>query len=227
MNENILKKALIETADEMIFSEYSGLENTEFNPNEKFNKKIKKLCENSDKFTFKLTYTRFRKTVCLFVAILVLMLSSLSVGAVRDALASFFIKHFSNHAVVTYNEPTTKPNQYPKTIEKVYEIDSIPNGYSLIDCSVTDISVVTIYLSENGQIFLQQIVKDEYNANVDNENSIITNETINGKQYIVQKSQLNKDITFIWDNGEYIFSITSNLEKADIIDICENLKIKK
>lgn len=224
MNENILKKALIETADEMIFSEYSGLENTEFNPNEKFNKKIKKLCENYDKFTFKLTYTRFRKTVCVFAAILVLMLSSLSVGAVRDALASFFIKHFSNHAVVTYNEPTTKPNQYPKTIEKVYEID-LSSEFKLSDFDNADNVVYSFYAKGEYVVILKQYTKNSYSENVDNEQSEITCETINGQDYIIRKIQTQYDI--IWDNGEYIFSITSNLEKADIIDICENLKIKK
>ena len=33
----------------------------------------------------------------------------------------FFVEHFSNHASVTYKEPAAKANQYPKTIEKVYE----------------------------------------------------------------------------------------------------------
>lgn len=226
MNENILKQALIETSDEMILNEYSDCENVTFKPTETFNKKAKRLCNSYDKMTFKLTYTRARKAVCVFVAILILMLSSLSVGAVRDALANFSIKHFSNHAIVTYNEPTTKTNQYPKTIEKVYEIDSIPEGYSLIDCAVTDISADTIYLSNNGQIFLQQVVKDKYDTRIDNENSSISHETINGKEYIIQKNKISKDFTLIWDNGEYIFSITSNLDKDSIIKICESLKIK-
>lgn len=227
MNENILKQALIETSDEMILNEYSDCENAEFTPSESFNKKAKRLCKGYDKITFKLTYTRVRKVVCVFVAILILMLSSLSVGAVRDALANFFIKHFSNHAVVTYNEPTTKTNQYPKTIEKVYEISSIPDGYSLMDYSLTKTSADTYYLSDNGQIFLQQVVKEEYKYSIDNENSSITHETINGKEYIIQKSKINNDITIIWDSGEYIFSITSDLDKDSIIKICENLKIKK
>ena len=121
MNEKILKQALIETSNDMIFDEYSDCENVDFTPSNTFKKKVDKLCKSYDKITFKLTYTRVRKTVCVFVAILIILLSSLTVGAVRNAIANFFVNHFSNHAVVTYKEPTTKANQYPKTIEKVYE----------------------------------------------------------------------------------------------------------
>lgn len=224
MNENILKQALMETSDEMLLNEYSDCENVTFTPTETFNKKAKRLCNSYDKMTFKLTYTRVRKAVCVFVAILILMLSSLSVGAVRDALANFFIKHFSNHAVVTYNEPTTKSNQYPKTIEKVYEIDSTLN-FQLNEFDNSANVVYSFYTKDKYAIILKQFTKDSYSENVDNEQSTFTYETINGQNYIIRKIQTQYDI--IWDSGEYIFSITSNLDKDSIIKICESLKIKK
>ncbi len=227
MNENILKQALLETADDMILKQYSDCENIDFIPTNSFKKKIDKLCKNYDKVSFKLTYTRARKAIVIFVAVLVIMLSSLTVGAVRDAIANFFVTHFSNHADVTYKEPSTKSNQYPKTIEKVYELKTVPKGFSLADCSITDASADTIYFSDDGQIVLQQVVKEKFNESIDNENSIITYETINGQDYIVQTSKISKDISFIWDNGEYVFSLTASLDKDSIIDICENLRIKK
>ena len=224
MNENILKQALIETSDEMLLNEYSDCENVTFTPTETFNKKAKRLCNSYDKMTFKLTYTRVRKAVCVFVAILILMLSSLSVGAVRDAIANFFIKHFSNHAVVTYNEPTTKSNQYPKTIEKVYKVDT-SLGFELSDFDNADNVVYSFYAKDEYAIILKQYTKEAYSENIDNEQTKITYETINGQDYIIRKIQTQYDI--IWDNGEYIFSITSNLDKDSIIKICESLKIKK
>ena len=224
MNESVLKQALTQTADEMIFNEFFDCENVSFTPSNTFNKKIDKLCKSYDKITFKLTYTRLRKTVCVFVAVLIILLSSLTVGAVRNAIANFFVEHFSNHAVVTYNEPTAKAEQYPETVEKVYELDG-SYGFELVDFDKAANIVYSFYTKDEYAIVLKQYTKKSYSENIDNEQSKIDYETINGREYIVKKIESQYDIIF--DNGEYIFSITSNLDKDNIIDIFESLKIKK
>lgn len=224
MNENLLKQALIETSYDMIFDEYSDCESVDFTPSNTFKKKLDKLCKSYDKITFKLTYTRVRKTVCVFVAILIILLSSLTVGAVRDAIANFFVEHFSNHAVVTYKEPTTKANQYPKTIEKVYELDD-SYGFELVNFDNSANFVYSFYTKDDYAVILYQYTKKSYFENIDNEQSQINYETINGKEYIVKTIKSQYDI--IWDSGEYVFSIISNLDKDSIIDMFESLKIKK
>lgn len=225
MNNSILKQALIMTADEMVLSEFLDVENIEISFSDSFEKKLKKLCAGYDKISFKLTRTRARKVVLILVAIIVMMLASLSVGAVRDALSNFFFTHFSNHDVVEYKESEKADKEYPKTIEKIYEIESVPQGYELIDYSATETSVETIYLSNGGQIVLEQVVKQEYQIHIDNENTTKSRETINGIEYIIYQNEY--DTIFVWDDGEYIFTITSNLSKNKIINMCENLKVKK
>ena len=225
MNDNILKRALILTSEEMLLNEFADVEKLEFLASDTFLKRINKLSKKYDKITFKLTYTRVRKVVCVFVAILLIMLSSLSVSAVRDAISEFFVRHFSNHDVVEYNEDETIKIGYPDTIEEVYEIQNVPEGYELIDCSETETRVDTIYLSNNGQIVLQQVVKVQYQSYINNEGTSVTNKTINNVDYIVYENE--HDITLVWDNGKYIFTITSDLKFDKLIEICENLKIKK
>ena len=70
MNDNILKRALILTSEEMLLNEFADVEKLEFLASDTFLKRINKLSKKYDKITFKLTYTRVRKVVCVFVAIL-------------------------------------------------------------------------------------------------------------------------------------------------------------
>ena len=35
------------------------------------------------------------------------------------------------------------------------------------------------------------------------------------------------DVTCIWDNGRYILSISGNLDKETVIDLCKSTKLQK
>ena len=225
MNNNTFKQALILTSEKMLLDEFKDAEKAMFNPSDNFIKKINKLSKRYDKFTFKLTYTRARKIVCIFIAILLIMLSSLSVGAVRDAVSEFFIRHFSNHDVVEYRENITVKIDYPDTIKEVYEISSIPDDYELLDFSQTDVEIITMYLSNSGQIILKQTVKDHYKEYINNEYKQTDNREVNGINYSIY--QYHADNLIIWDNGKYIFSLFSSLNIEESIDLCKNIKIKK
>ena len=225
MNNNTFKQALILTSEKMLLDEFKDAEKAMFNPSDNFIKKINKLSKRYDKFTFKLTYTRARKIVCIFIAILLIMLSSLSVSAVRDAVSEFFIRHFSNHDVVEYRENITVKIDYPDTIKEVYEISSIPDDYELLDFSQTDVEIITMYLSNSGQIILKQTVKDHYKEYINNEYKQTDNREVNGINYSIY--QYHADNLIIWDNGKYIFSLFSSLNIEESIDLCKNIKIKK
>ena len=224
MIDNILKEALLLTNEEMILSEFADNDNKELSLSDNFTRKINKLCKKYDKITFKLTYTRARKAICVFIAILLIMLSSLSVGAVREAISDFFIKHFSNHDVVKYQGNGLVETEYPDVIEEVYEISIVPEGYELIDCSVMETSVDTLYLSNDGQIALSQIVKSHHKDYIDNKYISIDYEYINNLKYAIYKYELYNII--IWDNGKYIFTLTSSLSVDTMLDLCKNLKNK-
>ena len=225
MNNNTFKQALILTSEKMLLDEFKDAEKAMFNPSDNFIKKINKLSKRYDKFTFKLTYTRARKILCIFIAILLIMLSSLSVSAVRDAVSEFFIRHFSNHDVVEYRENITVKIDYPDTIKEVYEISSIPDDYELLDFSQTDVEIITMYLSNSGQIILKQTVKDHYKEYINNEYKQTDNREVNGINYSIY--QYHADNLIIWDNGKYIFSLFSSLNIEESIDLCKNIKIKK
>ncbi len=225
MDESLLEQALLETMDEMLFGEEFDIQLPPFVPSEKFQKKILKLQNNYNKPGFKLFHSRSKRAVIVLVAILILLLSTLSVGAVREAISKFFVTHFSNHAVVDFDENYDTSKTCPETIETVYGID-VPEGFEPLDSSITDNDVTFIYLRDDyAQIAFVQSLKKDYKMYTDNEHSTQSHETIDGQEYLINKDEINQSYAFIWDNGEYVFHLrTSNLSKEETLKICQSLK---
>lgn len=223
MNEKALKQAFLETADERIFSKLNL--SFDYETSKSFDKKMKKLCKKYNHISFKLTYTSARKVICILAAILILMLSSLSVGAVRDIIKNFFVEHFSTHATFQYKNNSNNKD-YPKTIETYYQIDP-KSGFKLVEESKTKLSAVSYYEKGENDIFMIQWAKDEFDVDIDNEHSEYRVEIIDGQKYFIISYYGKKGYGFIWDNGEYIFDITSNLDKKELLNLCKTLKVKK
>lgn len=223
MNEKALKQAFLETADERILSKLNL--SFDYEPSKSFDKKMKKLCKKYNHISFKLTYTSARKVICILAAILILMLSSLSVGAVRDIIKNFFVEHFSTHATFQYKNNSNNKD-YPKTIETYYQID--PNsGFKLVEESKTKLSAIAFYEKNNKDIFVSQWVKDEFDVDMDNEHTEYRVEFINNQKYFVFSSDDGKQSGYIWDDGSYIFNIYGDLNKKELLNLCKTLKVKK
>ena len=54
---------------------------------------------------------------------------------------------------------------------------------------------------------------------------IFTKIEIDGQEYLLFES--DTDVTCIWDNGRYILSISGNLDKETVIDLCKSTKLQK
>lgn len=223
MNEKALKQAFLETADERIFSKLNL--SFDYEPSKSFDKKMKKLCKKYNHISFKLTYTSARKVICILAAILILMLSSLSVGAVRDIIKNFFVEHFSTHATFQYKNNSNNKD-YPKTIETYYQIDP-KSGFKLVEESKTKLSAIAFYEKNNKDIFVSQWVKDEFDVDMDNEHTEYRVEFINNQKYFVFSSDDGKQSGYIWDDGSYIFNIYGDLNKKELLNLCKTLKVKK
>ncbi len=227
MKNNILTDTLLYDALEIYNNEWVTSEEfnkEKFETSEKFNKKMQKMIKSRTNLYHKATLTGLRRAVCVIAAILTLMLSTLSVGAVRDAIKDFVFKAFSTHDSIKSNHSATK--DYPKTIEKVYELGYVPEGYELLDYSADENNVSYMYFFEDKAILFMQSTKDAYSTNVDNEQSTKSIETYDNQEYMVYVWN-SGDIKIIWDNGEYIFSLFGTFNKEEAIDLCKSLKIKE
>ena len=221
MYDDILRQAFREYMDQRLESDICRED--DFATSEAFEKKMKKMIKSEHNIYHKLTLNRTRKVLCIAAIIVALLLSSMSVGAVRELVANFFVSHFSNHDKLIANK---EEGTYPTKLEKLYELPYIPEGYELADESVLDKSATYIYSNENNFIAFEQWTKGHFSENIDNEFTTQSTEVYNGQEFYVNEHK-DGSYTFIWDNGEYIFDLCAYLPKETMIDLCTSLKVKK
>lgn len=207
----------------------SELDIPQYDVSAAFKKKMERLIKRQAKPYFQLVCTAGRRAACIIAALIILSASSLGVKAVRQAvyksIHSFNTKSFSDHVKIRINKEAKKNS--PKTIETEYVISDIPEGFELTDYDKTDTYVLSWYFNGDSYILFHQDVKISYKSNYDNEQSVMYTYTdTDGQEYIIHETKVNSDFAFIWDNGEYIFTIDSNLDKNEILNLCRSIKPK-
>ena len=224
-NELFLQ-ALEETYDDEFEDYMSSLEERygcEHIFGNKHNREMAKLIKRQRKPYFKLISSTGRRAACIIVAFIVMSASALSVKAIREAFFDFITSIFSDHNVVTTESGTDKG--YPTNIEEEYYISELPDGFEEMDKGKTDNSIDISYFRNDEYVFFTQYTKTAYEQTYDNERSEF-NEYMDsdGKQYMVITNK--SGITYIWDNGRYIFEVTSNLDKEYVLKLCKSTKLK-
>ncbi len=224
-NELFLQ-ALEETYDDEFENYMSSLEERygcEHIFGNKHNREMAKLIKRQRRPYFKLISTAGRRAACIIVAFIVMSASALSVKAIREAFFDFISNIFSDHSVVTTESGTDKG--YPTNIEEEYYISELPDGFEEMDKGKTDNSIDISYFRNDEYVFFTQYTKTAYEQTYDNERSEF-NEYMDsdGKQYMVITNK--SGITYIWDNGRYIFEVTSNLDKEYVLKLCKSTKLK-
>ena len=223
--DKLLSRAFHQYVDEQMTAEFSNV--PKFETSASFDRRINRAIKSERNYYYKFTLTRARRILCACIIILIIMLSLLSVGAVREAIAGFFIEHFSNHNSLSTMSDTQ--SNYPTTIEKVYEPSFIPDGYNIIEEDISTAGVTLIYGYDDKMILFTQDTKSGSGINLDNEYSTASAETIDGQEYYVVTNQNDGHTSYSihWDNGEYLFEISAELSKDVALNMCKSLKIRK
>ena len=184
---------------------------------------MSKLIKRQRKPYFKLISTAGRRAACIVAAVLIFSASALSVEAVRNAVFDFISKIFSDHNVVTVESGTD--SGYPETIEKEYYISELPNGFKETDRMKSNVAIDIFYSNNEKYVAFSQHTKSDFEQYIDNENTKFTEVEESGSIYMTLINE--SDITYIWDNGEYIFIVQSNLDKDTVLNLCKSTKVKK
>ena len=226
MNSNeIISQVIDDIMDEDIDEYMSSVHIYEEHTfSERHNKKMQKLIKRQRSPLFRFTNTAGKRAACIIAAILIVSAFSLSVKAIREPVFNFVSSLFSDHREVSIESGTD--SGYSKMIEEEYYISELPEGFEQTEYSKTDTGIVSMYKLDNGFVLFEQTVKCHYKEYYDNERSEF-NEYIdsNGDKYMIVSN--NFDTTYIWDNGQYIFEITSNLDKEFILKLCKSTKKKE
>lgn len=221
----LILQAIQEVFNERFDDEMKELESEEPHIfSEKHNKKMAKLIKDQKKPYFTLICTAGRRAACIVAAILILSASALSVKAIREAVFDFIMRIFSDHTVVTTESGTD--TGYPETIEEEYYISELPEGFYQTQYVLNNTLLSSCYSDDHGNyILFKQEVKSLYETYYDINNSM------NRKAYIYKDMEYmiietDVDTTYIWDNGHYVFEITGNIDKKELLDLCYSTKSK-
>lgn len=209
-----LKKAFEETLEARIISTVPDVPDHRFSP--QFERKMKRLASGGA--SKKLTVRRL--FICVTAALIAAALAASSVSAVRDFFKRFFTETFSTHTAVQSADTA----EAPETIEAVYTID-VPEGFETEDAFMSDIFCNTVYRNKenNEYIIFNQNIRSAFDIYVNTENQTMEYVEINGCDgFIVD---IGIDEAYIsWDNGEYVFEISGNIGKSELIIISETVQ---
>lgn len=228
-NKEIIGNAMEEVLDEE-FAEY--INTLPIYADHKFskrhNRKISKLIKRQRKPYFKLISTAGRRAACAVIAVLVFSASALSVGAMRKGVFVFKIERLPNHSGVVTAESDTDED-YPDTIEEEYYLSELPEGFKEKDRTKTEKHLSIYYSREDWFITFVQETKSDFELHYYNFDDYIYSD---GENYLVITGIEDKksDIEFsmyIWNNGRYVFSVSSNLDKDTILKLCKSIKVKE
>ncbi|MDE6036091.1 MAG: DUF4367 domain-containing protein [Ruminococcus sp.] len=219
MAESNFEKALYDAlAPEYEMAMQDVANEHEFSP--EFEKKMKKLIKRRNKPYYRIINTAGKRTAC--VAVIVLVASSvmiINVEALRNAFSDFFVSIYEKFSTVQPIEDDTAPT----TLEEIYEITYNINDFEIIDNEENEYSRNIVYFKDGTVIYFLQETKQMYNHDVNTEDAEILTIDINGHEAIYFIDN-NDYCNIIWDNGDYIISLGSNIGENTLIQIAKSVQ---
>ena len=191
---------------------------------EKFERRMERLIKRREKPYYKLICTAGRRAVCIAAAVVIAFGFAMSFESVRAAVKEFFTKVFSDHITLEVY-PEFAEND-PDTIDEVYEITELPEGFELVDSETCSTYAYADYVFEDYHIDFLQETKQRFHISLDNEYSepeVYVDQT--GQEYWIQFHE-GGNIYILWEMDGYIFVIDSNLDKDAAINLCMSTKLK-
>lgn len=185
-----------------------------------FEKKMHKLIRRRSKPYYHIINTAAKRVACVAAVIIIASMTTiLSVKAFREAFFGFFVDVFEKFSVVQSAESDSSPVK----IEDIYEITCDMSGYDINFKDNSDYSIQTIYKNDDKIIIFKQSVKSMFDINMNTEKSKIENIEVN-EYTAVYYTDNHGYGTIIWDEGNYIISVSSNTSKNELISIAESVK---
>lgn len=207
---------------EALVNEYENsiptYEEHRFSP--QFQKKMKKLINRRKKPYYKIINTFGKRVACILLIIFIASsVTIMSVGALRKAFVGFWVSVLEEFSIIQ----SADIDNAPETIEDVYEITYDLSDYKYNLWFSDSTSRYTEYANGDIVIYFNQDVKSIYDRSYNTEDIKIEKITIKGHEAMCFCDNHNY-ITVIWDNGDYIISLGSDLGKNALIEIAESVQ---
>ena len=218
-NEAMIK-ALSDVYSDKTEEYLNSLSDDGYEYSEKYNRKIKKIIKAKRKPHSIFMSNALKYVVCAAASIIVFAASVITVSAFREPLHNFIVNIFSDNLKVTASDIENAPTE----ITEHYEIGSIPEGFELVFQTSERELASTSYSNNTDYIYFGQYTKNSY-KDIDFESYEFYLDE-NNQEYLISEFK-EGELCVIWDNGDYILHINSNLSREEILEICKSVKIKK
>lgn len=220
-----LKKLVPLYCDELNSLDLSSYNNYEFS--EDYLNKKEKLIKSQSHIYYPLIKTTARRIASAIIAAVIMGTTTVAAYApARNAVKNFFLRIFNDHSVVSVQYDSEDIGDHKSRIEKRYSI-TVPDGFVLDESESvsTDSHIGLCYYSEDRSksIYFDQYTADSYFSYYDNERGNFKSSSDKfGNEFMIYT---NDDfINILWDNGEYIFSLSGGISESEIMDIYYSVK---
>lgn len=185
-------------------------------PKHKFSKEHNKAIEKiiyPDKKDYRIKFSKNTIKILLIAAILLSVATTVfAIPTCREHI----LNRFSNHS-----EYSVASTGNAKNVDSL-NVNYVPKGFKLIEKDTDKLEYTYIYEKENSILYISKSMLTT-NIHFDTEKYGSENIKINNLNAIYYKiNDLNCGIIF--NNGEYVFSISGNLNKDELVKIAQNIK---
>ena len=218
--DDMLKKAVIK-ADIYEIETLPADDEIEYEFSNEFKRKIKKLIRQNKTRSQVEAMAFLRMRVVVFVAaIIILLVSAMSVSAVRAAVFEFITEVNEKFTHIFFNE--SRSSQDAADGFAIYEPAYIPEGFKLVNKN-TDGLVLLEYEKENDFISYSQQCLENVSSNINTEGVRLEELEFKGlpaKYYSNQGVQ-----NLLWYDDKYIYVVSSTLDRDIVFKIAESVEI--
>lgn len=222
MNESNYKRAIFDALTPEYDDMLPQVEN-EHTFSKGFEKRMDKLVKRRSKPYYMMINTAAKRVACIVGIIVIASFSTvMSVASFREAFKTFIVNTFEKYSVVRSNDDDSS---VPETIKEIYGIsEELIKDYSVTYDEKDDVSYNITYENNNGKtIDFYQYTKNEFKIAINTEGAQTIQVDINGHEAVYYTDN-HKYNHLIWDNGDYMLKISSNIGKDELISIAKSVQ---
>ena len=219
-DKEIIKEAIGRT----LIPEYHQIIEDASNKHEfsqKFQKRMDKLIRRRRKPYYRFINTAGKRVAVIILAFLTISFTTvMSIEALRTPFLDYIMSIFFNHSEIKGSDYSVI---YPEKIESIYEIKYDLSDYHIIALNHNEKHRTIDYQNKNFVICFSQNTVSDYDMNYNTENSEIEHIDLLGHDAVVYMDN-NQYYCIIWNNGEYIIDLASNVGKDTLIEIAKSVQ---
>ena len=180
-------------------------------PSPAYIKRMERLMKWQKRSCWKYVNTVGKRIAMIAVVIALAFGLSMSVSAVREPVVKFFVHIYERFVEFFYDDDVV--TKAPDTIETVYTLGYVPEGYELESCNIADIVTRMVWVNDAGEkiVFSQKVLTA--NDLIDYENADY--EIVYLKETKILFVRKNNKKSYYWNSEEYFFTLIFPIEMSE------------